>query len=76
MKVKAKFEVVEVRHTNYGEVIILQPRYDMSIEEDVRFNKATPTGRIELTVNNPNLKGEFELGQKFYINMKLLEESP
>ena len=39
-------------------------QYDESIPEDRRFAKATPTGHVTLTVNNPDV--EFVVGQSYY----------
>ena len=36
--------------------------------EDNTFARYTPCGRVELTINNPDLMGKFKPGQKFYVD--------
>jgi hypothetical protein len=68
--VRAKFKVTQVGMP-YGEVrtVVLTPQYDTSIEEDKRFAKASPSGRLEITIDNPPAAAELAvLGKDFYID--------
>lgn len=42
--------------------------YDASIPEDRRFQKATPSGHIELQIDNPAALEQFELGIDYYVD--------
>jgi hypothetical protein len=70
--VRAKFQVVELRESmwayNGAKTVILQPQYDDSIPEDKRFFDATPSGTMEMTVNNPGALEYLTLGRKFYLD--------
>lgn len=70
MSVRAKFTVTEIRqrHQWGGRTIILQPVYDTSIPEDQRFYDATPSGSMEMMVNNPAAIERLALGASFYVD--------
>lgn len=36
--------------------------------EDNTFARWTPGGELTLQINNPNLLGKFQVGQKFYLD--------
>jgi hypothetical protein len=46
------------------------------IEENRRFNQASPNGTLELWVNNLALKGAFRPGQRFYLDFTEAPDSP
>jgi hypothetical protein len=46
--------------------------YDPDIAEDQRYAKATPTGSLEITVDNPNVV--FELGKAYYLDFTPVEQ--
>ncbi len=67
--VRAKFQVTEVAKNQYGSVkVTLSPQYDQSIEEDRRFAKATPSGTIQLQIDNPPASDFLALGKYFYVD--------
>lgn len=71
--VRAKFRVTKVAKTVYGAAagqmeVTLAPEYDTTIPEDARFSKATPSGTIQLFVDNPLASDYLELGKYFYID--------
>jgi hypothetical protein len=68
-KVRAKFTVAEVTKLSptYGKVK-LTPQYDNTIPEDVRFAKATPSGSLEMYIDNPPAFEFFEIGKAFYLD--------
>lgn len=81
--VRAKFVVSKVSKSYYrgsdgkacegSAEITLHPQYDQSIEEDRRFAKATPSGTIVLTVDNPPAAAYLEPGQQFYVDFTRVE---
>jgi hypothetical protein len=54
--------------------VVLQPQYDSSIEEDRRYAKATPAGKIEMTVDNPAALEQLALGKAFYVDFTEVPE--
>lgn len=72
-KVRAKFQVTKVAKTTYGLAsgqveVTLTPQYDQTIEEDRRFSKATPSGTIQLFIDNPPASDFLALGKFFYVD--------
>ena len=41
--------------------------------EDNTFSKFTPSGSLELCINNPDLMGKIKEGQTFYVDFTLVE---
>jgi hypothetical protein len=67
--VRAKFQVTEIATNTYGyKRITLTPNYDQSIPEDKRYAKATPSGTIQLTIDNPPAVDYLSLGEYFYVD--------
>lgn len=57
--------------TTYGNTdavsYTFQAQYDPTIEEDRRFSRATPTGKLEIYVDNPAVT--FEKGRAYYLDL-------
>jgi hypothetical protein len=71
--VRAKFKVTSIIDTQitptYSQKkIVLEPQYDQKIAEDVSFQKATPTGRMEMQIDNPVAIERMPIGQVFYVD--------
>jgi hypothetical protein len=47
---------------------VLVAQYDPELPEDVRYSKATPSGRIEMQVDNPPARAFFKPGKAYYID--------
>jgi hypothetical protein len=68
--VRAKFTVSSI--TEYAgsykgaKVVKLSCIYDKDIPEDQRFFDATPSGSVEMLINNPAALEQFTLGKQFY----------
>jgi len=73
-KMRAKVKVTSVKLTEYGEVLEMAPVCSEKPfgpngeNEDNTFARFTPCGSLSLTVNNPDLAGQFKPGQKFYVD--------
>ena len=77
--VRAKFKVTSVVTTQFApnyeqKKIVLEPQYDQKIAEDVSFSKATPTGRIEMQIDNPDAIAAMPVGTLFYVDFTALTE--
>jgi hypothetical protein len=70
--VRAKFAVTSIVTTDFGGTpqrkIILEPRYDPKLAEDVSFCKATPSGRMEMVIDNPAALEQMPVGKVFYVD--------
>lgn len=70
----AKFEVVSVQAQFEGAEELLfravsnKPFDAEGASDDNSFARWTPSGELKMTVQNPNLLGQFKSGQKFYLN--------
>lgn len=80
MSVRAKFAVTEVQTRVWGpgpggktSKVILEPRYDDAIPEDQRFQQATPSGRIEMQIDNPAAVEQLVPGKQFYVDFTPIE---
>jgi hypothetical protein len=67
--VRAKFKVLQVTKFSYpGTQVKLYPIYDPTIPEDQRFSNATPSGGIDLFINNPAAEEQFTVNKSFYVD--------
>lgn len=68
--VRGKFKAIEQRaHDGYsGVTVVLQAVTDDGIEENKRYAKYTPSGRIEMTVDNPPALAALPLGSVHYVD--------
>ena len=68
---RAKFYVNQIIRTSgwNGATIKLQPVYSNDPQhENKKFWEATPSGSIELNINNPDAVEEFELGKEYFVD--------
>lgn len=69
--VRAKFIVTEIARSKYGQeetqVIRMSVVMDGS-EDNKKFFKWTPSGKIELATVNPEAGNQFELGKEYYVD--------
>jgi hypothetical protein len=69
MKTRCKFQVEKVtKYSGDFEQITLNAVYGGSAE-NVSFAQATPTGKLEITVNNPAVVGQITPGQYYYLDL-------
>lgn len=73
---RCKFQVISV--TDYGpncsKKIRLETRYDSELaKEDRAFRKATPTGSMEVDIDNPNVFDIFSPGNYVYIDVQIVK---
>lgn len=77
--VRAKFRVTSLVTTEFGphstpsKRIVLEPQYDQKLAEDVSFSKATPSGRIEMQIDNPVALERLTVGKTFYVDFTPVE---
>ena len=69
-KVRAKFRCCEIK--NYGgtnTIYVFSAVSDQSTPENERFTRYTPSGKLELSVDNPAIDGFYEVGEFYYLDM-------
>ena len=68
MSIRAKFRCIsETRHSHTEAVTVrFQPMYDPDLPEDQRYSKYTPSGSLEMYVDNPAV--QFEVGADYYLD--------
>ena len=67
--VRAKLHLKSVTKHDWGaSVLNFETRYDDTIPEDQRFQKATPSGSAEFTIDNPTALSQFEVGEDYYVD--------
>ena len=71
--IRAKFKVSEITERHFSptysqKTIVLTPEYDQKIAEDVSFQKATPTGSMEMQIDNPVAIERMPIGKTFYVD--------
>lgn len=74
--VRGKFKVVEITQVHWSKdarKVVLQPEYDSTIPEDQKYAKATPSGRIEMTIDNPPASDYLAIGKTFYVDFTATE---
>lgn len=73
MNIRAKMQVNEVISTTYSDIVKLAPVMGGNNNaEDNSFSRATPSGKLELTIDNPALKGVVKPGQVYYVDLSLV----
>lgn len=71
-QILAKFRCVSrKRFASNPDSVEFTTMYDPTLEEDRRFTKATPSGTITMTVDNP--AADFEPGADYYVTFRKVE---
>ena len=73
MTFRAKFRLIKTAqyhgpYTSGAKILTFSADYDPSIPEDQRFAKATPSGTLEMTMDNPAAVALFEPGKVYYLD--------
>lgn len=68
--IRAMMHIQAIVPNGWGGVkVLFQAQYDDKIEEDRRFQKATPTGSAEFTIDNPAAFGQLVPGGRYYFDI-------
>lgn len=74
MNVRAKFMLTQHNHRCHGEwhghEFVFTPQYNPETPEDQRFSKASPSGEMRITVDNPPVVEYWmsRMGKQFYLD--------
>jgi hypothetical protein len=72
--VRAKFKLSSIKQYEYGgKQFEFSAVYDDGIEENKRYAKATPSGSLLITVDNPPAAEFFEIGKSYYLDFSKAE---
>jgi hypothetical protein len=67
---RCKLRLETVIPRTYGGIqAIFRAEYDPNIPEDVRFQKATPSGTVDLVIDNPAAISQLTIGKSYYFDM-------
>lgn len=72
MSIRAKFVVQKIAQVSWNaetRIVTLGAQYDQTIPEDQRFQKATPSGQLEMTIDNPAAVAQLGLGKAYYLDL-------
>lgn len=71
---RAKFRVESVtKHAYGGEQASLRAVMADELEENQRFNKASPSGELSITIDNPAAQGFLQPGKSYYLDFSPAE---
>lgn len=76
MGVRAKFQVNKISKVSWNKdvkVVELGAVCADEIEENQRYHKYTPSGAINITIDNPLASDQFELGKLYYVDFTTAE---
>lgn len=75
MSIRAKMTLTGVYSTAYGgHKVIFNAVYDNKIEEDKRFQKATPTANAEFLIDNINVMSQLVIGKSYYFDISIADD--
>ena len=73
MSVRAKFRVISVEDFGYTKKVKLSPVQADDIPENQKFHKYTPSGSLEMSIDNPPAADQFKPGKDFYVDFTEVE---
>lgn len=69
MATRAKMQCEVVEDYGWSKKVKLRVVYDPTANgEDKNFTKATPSGEVWMTIDNPAASVQFEPGKKYYVD--------
>jgi hypothetical protein len=75
MSIRAKFRCISETSFSSGpegmKQYRFQPMYSPEVPEDQRYSKYTPSGSLEISVDNPSVK--FVVGTDYYLDFTEVE---
>ncbi|HEY7181115.1 MAG TPA: hypothetical protein VIC84_06840 [Blastocatellia bacterium] len=74
MSVRAKFHVRSVEDFGQSKIVRFYPVADDDIPENQRYHQYTPSGSLEMTINNPPAAEFFKPGQDYYLDFTPVEK--
>lgn len=76
MTARCKFQITNILPaypssdpTSEAKRMVFETRYDNAIEEDRALTKLTPSGRLDVIVDNPAVTSQFAVGDVVYVDI-------
>jgi hypothetical protein len=71
MNVRCKFKCRRIEDTvgSAAKEVTFETQYDPGLPEDVRFTKATPWGKLMVSIDNPAALEHLEVGRDYYLDL-------
>lgn len=76
MTARCKFQITNILPaypssdpTSEVKRMVFETRYDNTIEEDRALTKLTPSGRMDVIVDNPAVTSQFAVGDVVYVDI-------
>lgn len=79
MSVRAKFRVDTISQVSWSaevRVIKMAAVSAEDIPENERYHKYTPSGTIEIVIDNPPAAEQFKLGESYYVDFTAVVPKP
>lgn len=76
--VRGKFRLVNIsKNANYDSTKLVFDAVSLSdkdnVEENQKYHRYTPNGKIEMDVNNPEAEVQLQLGKYYYVDFTQCE---
>jgi hypothetical protein len=69
MNIRAKFRVNSITDMGYGDIVKFGAAYSNNTNsEDNSYAKATPSADLSMQIDNPDARGKFKVGNKYYVD--------
>jgi hypothetical protein len=80
MTARCKFQITNILPaypntdpaTSDAKRVVFETRYDSTVEEDRAFTKYTPTGRLDVVIDNLKVTAELNVGDLVYVDITKL----
>jgi hypothetical protein len=74
MTIRCKFKVMSVQdngstESHTSKKVTLSTQYDPSLPEDQRFTRWTPTGTLDVVIDNPVALAQLAVGADYYVDL-------
>ena len=73
MRAKMRLEAVIAHNWGSGLKAVFRTAYDQTIPEDVSFCKATPSGHVEMVIDNEKVFPLLVIGKHYYVDFTPVE---
>jgi hypothetical protein len=80
MLTRCKFQVTNIlpaysntEPTSDAKRVVFETRYDNTIQEDKAFTKYTPSGRMDVIIDNASVTDALKVGQLVYIDIQTID---
>lgn len=76
MTARCKFQIIAIlpaysntEPSSDAKRVVFETRYDNTVAEDQAFTKYTPSGRLDVIIDNPVVTDRFRVGDYVYVDI-------